>query len=312
MRFKPLLMAALLAGAVHAKDDDVVVVDRIVAVVNNDVVLQSEMMTVIEPRLQQLPPGIDKVAWEKDAKRQVLDTLIAEKLLEADMRKLRIDVTPEEIQRALDGTMADNNLTPDQFRTALTQQGMTLEDFRDMMRKQLMKMKVLQLKVKARVNVSDDDVKSAAKGQDNLATMRLKARHVLVVVPGDGDGVAQRARIDAAVAKLAAGVSFDVVAKEFSDDAASRERGGVLGEFGRGEMVAEFEKAAYALTPGVVSPPVRTPFGWHLILVDERVKPTTTAGDADQLRQQLYDKEVERQFLLYIDELKAQAFIEKR
>jgi peptidyl-prolyl cis-trans isomerase SurA len=306
MMFSLMLFAAAAAS-------DAVVIDRIVAVINNDVVLQSEMDSVIEPRVQQLPQGIDKAAWVKQAQTQVLETLIAEKLLEGEMRKLRIDVTEDEVQRLVEGTMSDNNLTEEQFRQALQAQRMSLEDFRDNMKKQLMKMKVLQLKVKSRVNISDDDVKTAEKATPDASQMRVRARHVLVLVGKDSDGTAEKKRIDAAAAELAAGAAFEDVAKKHSDDAGSRERGGLLGEFGRGDMVPEFEKAAYALEVGRVSAPVRSPFGWHLIRVDERVQAAKTdnAG-TEQVRQKLYEQEVERQFLSYIEELKAAAFIERR
>ena len=92
---------------------------------------------------------------------------------------------------------------------------------------------------------------------------RIRARHILV------SGDEELAKVQD---ELKAGKSFDVVAKEFSRDPGSAANGGDLGEFPRGMMVPEFEKAAFDLkNPGDVSAPVKTQFGWHIIKLEERI-----------------------------------------
>lgn len=99
---------------------------------------------------------------------------------------------------------------------------------------------------------------------------QVRARHILVAV-SDKVGEAQaRARADEILARLKAKESFDALAAELSDDAASKARGGDLGFFTTGKMAPEFEKAAFALKPGELSAPVKTSFGYHLIKVEER------------------------------------------
>lgn len=327
-----LLALSLLAGpAVAAKgaaqgkakpaaaaEQRGVVVERIVAIVNDGVVLLSEVDSVLEDmlRAQPPPPGIDADRWRHERRKEILDTLIAEKLLEQEVKKLRIEVTPQEVDRVVQTTMQEHGLDEAKLRAALAQQGLTLEEYRDGLKKQLTKMKIVQLKVKSQVTVTDQDVKTIAKQAvaQRAGAFRVRASHILFLVPDGQSGEPERQKAEAAKKRIQAGEPFAKVAGEVSDDAASARRGGSLGEFGRGEMVPEFEAVAFAAEPGVVTGPVRSPFGWHLILVEERVqqKADAAAQEIEAVRQRLYEAEVEQAFVRYIDELRKQAYIETR
>jgi peptidyl-prolyl cis-trans isomerase SurA len=319
----PVLAEAPPASASAATADDgteMVVVERIVAVVDQQLVLSSEVDGVVEQSMQAQPPpeGVDRAAVIRQRREQVLDTLIAEKLLEAEVKKLHVDVSDAEVERVVQGTMQENNLTEETLKMALGRQGMTLGEYKEQLKKQLTKMKIVQLKVKSRVSVTDEDVKTAARQQEKATTQagfsRVRARHILWLVPPGGDAEAAKKKALAARARLAAGEDFATVAAAESEDPGSKGRGGDLGTFGRGEMVPEFERAAFAAPLGIVVGPVRSPFGWHLIRVDEQL--ATESVDPEKaaagLRQKLYEKEVETQFQQYIEELKRDAFIEKR
>jgi parvulin-like peptidyl-prolyl isomerase len=201
---------------------------------------------------------------------------------------------------------------------ALGRQGMTLPEYKDQLKKQLTKMKIVQLKVRSRVTVTDQDVKTAAKQQEKSAAAagftKVHARHILWLVPPGGNGEEQKQKALRARGRIEGGADFAVIATEESDDQGSKARGGDLGTFGRGEMVPEFERAAFTAPVGRVVGPVRSPFGWHLILVVDRVSeaPADPEQAANALRQKLYEKEIETQFQQYIEELKKDAFIDKR
>jgi peptidyl-prolyl cis-trans isomerase SurA len=324
------LLAAALALAIAAPAaaaEEGVVVERVIAVVDNAIVLASEVETIVEQlaNAQPIPPGVDQAAVLKERRNQVLDTLIAEKLLEAEVRKLRIDVTAAEVDRIVLATMKENNLTEDTLKIALSRQGLTLDEYKDQLKKQLTKMKIVSLKVKSRVNVTDTEVKTAAKQKEKeqerassspsqQGFSRVRARHILYLAPAGSESEEPKRKAMAARARLEAGEAFSDVATAESEDPGSKTRGGDLGTFGRGEMVPEFERAAFEAPVGKVVGPVRTPFGWHLILVDERI--ADAPGDPEKaledLRQKLYEKEVEIQFNQYIEELKRAAFIDKR
>lgn len=292
------------------------VIERVLAVVNDEVVLWSEVERVVEDMMRAEPPpaGADARAYEEARRREVLDTLIAEKLLEQEMRKLQIEVSDAEIDRIVEGTKRQHGLDDQKLEQALAQQGLSLAEYREGLRKQLMKARIVQLKIKSQVQVSDEEVKTRAAQSRALeaADFRVRARHILFLVPEGEDESAARSKADAALARVRAGEDFASLAVELSEGP-SAPRGGALGVFGRGEMVPAFERAAFAAEPGSVVGPVRTPFGWHLIYVEERVAQGADEGALEErLRQQIYEAEVERAFQRYVDELREAAFIDIR
>lgn len=110
----------------------------------------------------------------------------------------------------------------------------------------------------------------------------VRARHVLVNIDENRDEAAAAARMDEVRSKLAAGASFEQLAREYSDDPGSRERGGDLDYFGRGRMIREFEDAAFGAQVGQVVGPVRTSYGLHLIeVLDRRAGGTTPLAEAE-------------------------------
>jgi len=106
---------------------------------------------------------------------------------------------------------------------------------------------------------------------------QVLAQHILIRVETNAskeDKEKARKSIDMILNKLKSGESFTALAAQFSEDPGSKNKGGNLGYFGRGQMVKEFEDAAFATKPGETSPPVQTNFGWHLIHVLDRKAPS--------------------------------------
>jgi peptidyl-prolyl cis-trans isomerase SurA len=293
------------------------VIERIVAVVDNSVVLLSEVESVVDDmmRAEPPPPGSDMKAVREQRRREVIDTLVAEKLIDQEVKKLRIEVSDAEVDRVIESTKAQYKLDDARLEQALGQQGLTLAEYREGLKKQLLKAKIIQLKVKNRVQISDQDVESTYAARQRLTEtdFRVRARHILFLVPKGADPAGARAKADAAMRRVRKGEDFASLAKELSEGPSGK-NGGALGVFGRGEMVPEFERAAFLAKPGEIVGPVRTSFGWHLIYVEERVASAAAPLEEieEDLRNQLYEEEVERVFRGYIEDLKKHAFIEIR
>ncbi len=129
--------------------------------------------------------------------------------------------------------------------------------------------------------VSDADVEAAyqaRRGQFEQPA-RAKVAHVLIKVPSVGGSAAEdqaRARAEAALGRIRSGADFALVAKEMSEDPATASRGGDLGLIAAGELVPEVDKAIQSLKPGEVGGPIRSPFGFHVVKVFERVPGSRT------------------------------------
>lgn len=128
-------------------------------------------------------------------------------------------------------------------------------------------------KLAATLKLSDKDIQDYynANKEQFSSQEQVRARHILVMVNDQRADEQARQRIGEAQRKLAAGGDFAAIAKEYSDDPASKENGGDLGLFGRGQMVPEFEQAAFGAEPGKLVGPVKSSFGYHLIEVTQKI-----------------------------------------
>lgn len=315
------LFFALTAITLAASQPSGELLNRIVAVVNDDVILLDEVDEATSPLLKRLPadlPAAELAQRKARLRRQVLDSLVADKLLEQQVKILNLEVSPRELDKIIDNMRAQNNMTEAQFKAALAGQGLSMDAYREGMRKQLLKMKIINLKVRSKVKVSDQDIKGRYQQQraDAARDVRYRVRHMVFLVPegasADVDAAAKKRAIDAR-ARVLTGEDFASLATQLSEGP-SAPKGGDLGYFKPGDMVPAFESAALALKINQVSAPVRTPFGWHIIqMVDKKQGELGSIKEVkDSLREKLYQEEVEVAFQRYVQTLKKEAYIDLR
>jgi peptidyl-prolyl cis-trans isomerase SurA len=312
-----IAVAALVwSGAARAE-----LVDKVAAVVNRDVIALSEVQQRAAPELAQL-------AGEKDARKradlraqlmkQALDALIADKLIDAEVRELGLGVTSSEVDEAMEDVQKQNNITdPQQFEQLLSREGYTLKSYRDFLTKQISRSRLMQMKVATKVKVTEEDLKAAYAQYAQLEgeEFEVHARHILVMLDAKAtpEQVEEARKKAEAIAEEARrpGMNFEALARARSEGP-SKEDGGDLGFFRRGVMVPAFEQAAFSLKEGEVSNPIRTNFGWHVLKVEERRAIGVTSYEEMraklelQLRQQKTEKFVDQ----YVQELRKKAVIE--
>lgn len=310
-------VAALLSGAPSARAE---MVDKVAAVVNRDIITLSEVQQRAAPELSRLNAADPSKRAEMRAQlmKTALDTLIGEKLMEAQIAELGISATEGQVDELVNDVRRQNNLTePGQLEEALTAEGLTMPKYRDILRKRILRDQLLRAKVGPKVKVTEEDLKAAynqyarAEGEDS----EVHARHILVSVDPKAteeqvaaarkkaEGIAQEARRE--------GMDFASLARARSEGPSAAD-GGDLGWFKRGVMVAAFEKVAFNLKEGEVSEPVRTNFGWHVLKVEERR--SVAAAPYEEMRPKLESKLVEQKtekFLeQYVQELRQKASVD--
>ncbi|MBI4208456.1 MAG: SurA N-terminal domain-containing protein [Deltaproteobacteria bacterium] len=159
--------------------------------------------------------------------------------------------------------------------------------------------------LREKIEISDAEIKTyySEHRKDYESPEEIRARHVLIKVEADAkeeDRVAAKKKAEEVLARAKKGESFEELAKSYSEDPGSKESGGDLGFFGRGRMVKPFEDAAFALKEGEVSDLVESPFGYHIIRLEERKKEGYRALEEvkaqiqNKLRQEKSEEEVEK------------------
>ncbi|MGI6130579.1 MAG: peptidylprolyl isomerase [Bacillota bacterium] len=187
---------------------------------------------------------------------QVLSDLINEQLIEQAAKKAKITVTSAEVEAEMEKLR--EQIGPS-FESVLAQYGMTTEDLR-----KNMELNLLVFKVSTKdITVTDEALMAffEENKSDYDQPEMVRASHILV----EDEEKAKEIQ-----SKLAEGADFAELARNESTDPMSAAEGGDLGFFARGRMVAEFEKAAFAMSPGQTSAPVKSEYGYHIIRVTDR------------------------------------------
>jgi peptidyl-prolyl cis-trans isomerase C len=248
--------------------------------------------------------------------RGVLDDMIGYKLLvqEAKTRKVVVPDADIEAQVAqIRGQFPDQQ----QFEQALAAQKMTVQDVRDDARSELSVEKLIEAEIGTKIGVTPEAISDFYKNNQDKFQQgpRVRASHILIQVAPNADApTKQQAKVKAEgiLKDLKGGKDFATAAKENSQDPGSAPTGGDLGFFEQGQMVPQFEQAAFALKPGQMSELVETQFGYHIIKVaekqDARVIPLDEAKG--QIEQYLTQQNRHAQTEMFVAALKAKAQID--
>lgn len=317
----PALLPAVFAPAAARA---ATVVDRIVAVVNDDIVLESEVNQTAVLSLRGELGELDLESAEGQRKfeahrRKTLDTLIEKQLVAQQARELKIYVAEDEMRRALEDVKKSNNLTDFQFAEALKQQGFTMDTYRKTLRQQLLELKVINQTVRSRISVGDDEVRALYAQTVRQATgdqLQVHLMQILVPVPANAseNAVNDKRRLAGKfVEQLRSGADFVTLAKTAADEGASK-GGGDLGWVARGDLPEELRDTVASMDAGDLRGPVRSERGFHILQLVEKKNAEVRGFDEvkEQLRRQLYDQQVEKGIQSWTKELRRKAHIDVR
>ncbi len=311
-----LLLSALLLPGVAAAGD---VVDRIVAVVNRDIILSSELAQTYEmvkgDALRGVPAG-QRAEAEAELQIDVLDGLIANKLMEQAMDSAGMEVSDQDVEAAMADVARQNGLTVDQLTAELARQGMEIEEYRAELGKQLRQYKFMNLEIRGRVKISEEDIVNYYQQMtaDVAADLAWRLQMILLAYPAtatDEDRAAIDAEADQLIAEIEAGKDFGEVASARSDDPAGKANAGEAGVVKANELSPLFAEKLQTVEIGT---PVRvdTPGGVYLLRVAEEVDRSRKPLDEvrEQISRVLYDEAMERELTIWTEEERRRAHIE--
>lgn len=294
-------MVPLSSAKQFASDDAIVFVNSAPITVGE---LDSEM--------SHLPAMYQQLMDQLSLKKTVLEQLIVKKILLQEAENKGYTVSDKEVSEKIKSMYTEMGLTEEQFLDRINEDGLTIEKVNSLYRDQFIISKLLDEELA--VEVSEDSIK---KYYDENAEMLAKvhASHVLVCYNGTQNCEKDRTEeaalniIGVVAQKIKDGADFAELAKEYSD-CPSGPRGGDLGWFSRGQMIKEFEEAAFALEKNEVSAPLKTVFGYHIVkLHDKKTSFEELKSDiAETLKKEQQQEKMEG----FIGSLKAKAVIEHK
>jgi peptidyl-prolyl cis-trans isomerase SurA len=273
------------------------IVERVVAVVGDKAILLSDLQARAKPFQLQVnrtvPEGASRNAALSQMYRQLIEKLVDEELQGREAARSNITVTSEEIEKALEFSAKQNEVSVQQLFEEAQRNGLSPAEYRQEMRRQLLDAKMLNLRVQGRMRISEDDMKSAYRraAQEERKRLSFRAAWIRFQIPAGG-GTAEAARVQTTATQVAArargGADFGALAKTFSSDPTTRDQGGLLAPMQPGELPPEIDSALLALEPGQVSDPVRFGDAWVVLKLVERSP--SQMPDYEQAKPQLQNR----------------------
>lgn len=258
--------------------------DRIVAVVNDDAIMASELENRVAQARSQLANRGIAIPSDQVLRSQVLERMVIEQIQLQMAEQANLSVDDTELNRAVRAVAESNGMTLEQFANVLEADGLSLAVVRDQVRREMLMRQLQQRRVASQVDVSEREVERYLEQQGANSNVRYHLAHILVALPQspspDQVSAAQQ-RAQALYERLQEGADFAALAAAESDGGNALE-GGDLGWRRGGEIPSVFAEAVPALSVGQVSEPIRSPSGFHLVKLLDREGGTQQAVIEEQ------------------------------
>ncbi|MFA6121243.1 MAG: peptidylprolyl isomerase [Sideroxydans sp.] len=267
-----LLLCCLSASAGAAEP---VMLDRIRAVVNDDVITQQELTTRLNAAIKQLQKQGTLLPDNNILEKQVLERMITEMLQSQFAKENGLRVDDMQLEKALTRVAQQNKFeSVAAFRAKLEKDGVDFNKFREEIRNEIVSVRLREREVDSKLVISESDIEDYLATQANQGNKgeELQLAHILIVVPEQASAESiqtYKRRAEEAQAKLKAGAPFAQIAAGYSD-AKDALQGGLLGWRPANRLPSLFSDPLSKMNPGEVSPLLRSPTGFHLIKLLER------------------------------------------
>jgi peptidyl-prolyl cis-trans isomerase SurA len=331
-------LALLAAGISAAPPARAAVVERVVAVIGDRPILLSDLRARAKPFLVDIArrglAGPQQAAAESQIFKELLEKMIDDELEGQAADKAKISVSPDEVDNALRNVAGGQNISVSDLVRNAMRSGLTEQDYRDEIRRQLLEGKMIQLRIKGRVRITEEDVKAMYERvlREERRRREYHARWIVLSIPwgSSREAAAERTALAAEIVRRArAREDFGSLAKSYSDDIGTRDSGGDLEIFApqgspqvqsgrRKAMAPDLDAAVMAMEPGQVSDPTRVigPRGDNLVIVQllERQGSRYTGYEAakPEMIQRLQSEILDKAKRKWLEELKSRTHLDVR
>lgn len=297
------------------------IIDRVVALVNNEVITLSELEEFGSRLFHQLKESTLPAEREEKlqkARREALEQLIENKLLEQEIRKRKVEVSEREVEAAVAEILKHNRLTENELKVALAKEGISYVAYRRHIQDDLGKMRLINREIKSKIVVNEEDLKKIYQEKIKEFTDPVEVKLQQIFIPWPRGGTAEEIKnteekVTTLWRRARQGEDFTELARNYSLGPEAKD-GGLLGYFKKQELIPELEEVAFKMEVGEISEIIRSPHGFHILRLLERKggtpKPFTEV--APKIREAKLQEEAEKKFQEWLHNLKSKAYIEIR
>jgi peptidyl-prolyl cis-trans isomerase SurA len=308
-----LLSLCLISSLAQAGE----LLDRIVAIVDNNVIMLSELGREAQTLSRQLrSDNANAMPDRNKILSTALDRLITDRLQLDEARRLGISVDEQDVTQTMMQLSQQNNLSLLRFRSKLTEEGVDFDQFKTHVRNKLIINRLIGREVMSQIQVSKNEIDqelTLQPAQPTILVPQIAARHILIrtdLTTGDQEAQTQLHQLRS---RILAGDDFAQLARAHSADSGSAIKGGELGWVNPNDMVPEFAEQLQNTPRNQVSQPFKTRFGWHILQVTDQREHNNTQQHARQtVHDQIQQRKLEAARQAYLQRLRAAAYIEIR
>jgi peptidyl-prolyl cis-trans isomerase SurA len=294
--------------------DAAVLLDRVVAVVNKEVITWSELYKMMENEAADQVRALkeeERLKIFKDSEAAFLEKLIDIKLQIHEARRLGLDVTTEEVTEAVENIKKKYSLTDNALEESLKKEGLSFEEYKKRLSEQIVISKVVSQQIRNKVVVSEEEVKKYMEANKESFTdgETFKIKQIFLGRPkDDADIKVIEDRASIIIQRLKAGEDFSILAEEYSEDPSGK-LGGDLGFIKKSQMAKEFINALNSMKVGEFSNPFWTEKGLHIIKLEEKVAEQSTDEARESVLKQLTESQFSERYKSWIKGLREKAYI---
>ena len=289
------------------------VVERVVATVNNEAIFLSDLRKRAVPFLPQIAEAStepERMSLLKELYEDLLTFLVDEQLIRQLAGSSGIRVTDADVDSAVENLRLQNNMTEEEFQKALESQGLSQGQYRQDLKRQLIRLKVMNERVRSRVNVTEEEVRARyeQRARAQGSELRFQVSHVVVPVAEGASAIQVAAKRQEAETLRAS------LTPENFNARAPQLGGGDLGWLTQGDLPEELERALLPLSAGEISSPVRGSSGFHIFFLQDR---QVGAGfpSYEEMKQELsremMDAAMMRQEKIFLEEMRRKAVVNR-
>jgi peptidyl-prolyl cis-trans isomerase SurA len=295
------------------------VLDKIVARVNGDIILMSDlkgrsMQFLSEMKRKNQPVDEDNI---HKVEKEILNEMIEERLMLQFANNNNIKILDEDIKTAIEDVKKQNNFTDEMLEKVLKNENVTINDYRERLKEQMMISKVINYEVKSNIHIEENEIKKYyEEHRDEFKTPEeVRVRHMVFMYSEEErdsskEEMIRKKAVDI-LNKIREGEDFAKLASIYSEDPSAKS-GGDLGYFPRGKMIKDFEDAAFILKKGEVSDVIRTPYGFHIIKCEDKKEAGFRPAEevSGEIEKSIFLEKMKSLKNIWMKKMKEKAFID--
>jgi peptidyl-prolyl cis-trans isomerase SurA len=293
------------------------VVERIVAIINNEIILESDFKDLQHklktPALidDSLLMGKSADELKKDRKLQ-MDYLINEKIMQSEIKRLNHSVTMERVDQEIRDMAKKNNVSVPEILAAFKAQGISQSEYQNFLKEKIEKQSLIESEIISKLRISDDDALAEylKKNPENKSSVNEFTIAHIFFNPKKGGADAAYKRAQAVLEKLRLGESFETLAEQNSEDP-NFTTGGLLGTFKSGEFMKEVEDSIQNLNPGQTTGIVKSRMGYHIVKLLSKKLTTDPKFEREKehIKSALFEQNFKRQMKNWLQSKREESFI---